>query len=199
MRRAFAPLLGALLLGGCATVPSVSLNTPEAQLKWRERDQQVARLSTWRCEGRLAMQVADEGWNATLRWSQFERVYEIDLRGPFGAGAVSILGSPWGVVVRSGDDPEVFGEDAQSLLRQRFGWMLPIASLEYWVIGRPDPGAVSEFDVDPDGRLVRLSQSGWTVEYKSYDAATGYDLPRKIFARNDNIGLRLIIDQWMLN
>jgi outer membrane lipoprotein LolB len=200
VRTALAPLLGALVLGGCSSLPPAPLNSPESQQKWIERNDQLARLSTWRYSGRIALQVADEGWNANVVWSQFESVYEIELRGPFGAGAVSILGSPWGVQVRNGDEPPVLGENAQQLLHQRIGWLLPIESLEHWVLGRPDPGADSKYDIDPDGRLVRLSQFGWTVEYKSYLTATpGYELPRKIFARNENIGLRLVIDQWTLN
>jgi outer membrane lipoprotein LolB len=200
VRTALAPLLGALVLGGCTSLPPVTLNNPESRQKWIERSEQLNRLSTWRYSGRIALQVADEGWNANLLWSQYEGVYEIELRGPFGAGAVSILGSPWGVLVRNGDEPPELGESAQMLLHQKLGWLLPIEALEHWVLGAPDPAADSSIDVDPEGRAVRLSQFGWTVEYKSYlPAAPGYELPRKIFARNENVGLRLVIDQWTLN
>ncbi len=200
MKFARAPLVGALLISACATTPTEPFNSPESQQRWRERSARLEQLSTWHFDGRAALQSGDEGWNATLAWSQFGEVYEIDLRGPFGAGAISILGSPAGVAVRGGDDPPVLGADASDLLLQHIGWPLPVESLEYWLVGRPNPNLASEMDVDASGHIVRLLQSGWTVEFKTYDSsAAEYALPRKIFARNQALALRLVIDRWILN
>ncbi len=201
MTRSLAPLLGALLLVSCATLPPPTTeNTPESQQKWLERTELLNRITTWKYDGRIAVRVADDGWNASVTWAQYDQVFEISLQGPFGAGAVSILGSPAGVRITSGDDPPLIGSSADNLLREKTGVSLPIRSLEFWAVGKPDPETESTYDLDANGKVIRLSQLGWTVDYKNYAATnSGVELPRKIFASNNKIGIRLVIDQWTLN
>lgn len=195
--RALAPLL--LALSACATAPSPPLNTPESLQLWQDRERTLAHVTHWRSEGRLALSNGGDGLNADYTWAQFGDVYNIALRGPFGAGAVTILGSPWGVAVRHSDAELLLGYDAQSLLHQHFGWTLPVDAVEHWVVGRPDPATTYEIDVDPSGRVVRLRQAEWTVEFKSYVAVGDLELPSKVFARNRNLGLRMVVDRWTIN
>lgn len=198
MTRALALLLFGFSIAACTTAPLQPLNSIEGMQRWQQREHALARVTTWRSEGRIALNSGDDGVNASYTWSQYDTVYDIALRGPFGAGAVTILGSPEGVAVRR-DDELLLGFNAQQLLLEKFGWMLPVDAVEHWVIGRPDPKAEHRIEVDNLGRIVKLHQADWVVEYKSYVPVGDLELPGKMFAHSHRVGLRMVVDQWTLN
>jgi outer membrane lipoprotein LolB len=87
------------------------------------------------------------------------------------------------------------GADAESLLREATGWDIPVRSLPRWVRGlRAEPAqAVVQFGAD--GRLARLAESGWTIDY-TWPSAADALLPARIEARRDDARVRLVIDRW---
>ena len=54
------------------------------------------------------------------------------------------------------------------LLEQTLGLRLPVTGLRYWVRGLPAPGPTALLQTDAAGRLTRLEQNGWVIEYPSY-------------------------------
>jgi outer membrane lipoprotein LolB len=91
----------------------------------------------------------------------------------------------------------------QGLLEELTGWRVPLARLPRWVRGLSDTPldelAAGRFRLDPQGRLLRLSEHGWTVEYERYAApADAPALPHFIEMRNDKVRIRLVIDDWQL-
>jgi outer membrane biogenesis lipoprotein LolB len=50
---------------------------------------------------------------------------------------------------------------------KRLGVRLPVNGLRYWVRGLPEPGSTPG-QTDADGRLTRLEQNGWVIEYPAY-------------------------------
>ena len=52
--------------------------------------------------------------------------------------------------------------------------------------------------IDTAGRLAMLGQADWQIEYLGYKKIDEIDLPRKIVLQNDQLTIRLVIDQWML-
>ena len=48
------------------------------------------------------------------------------------------------------------------------------------------------------GRLEYLQQAGWDIHYDRYKTVDALDLPARILLENDEIRVRLVIDQWQL-
>jgi len=190
--RAFTFPLLALLVTGCATIPPVD------GVGVLARDHGLASLSRWSFTGRIAVQAANDGWSGTLHWVQQDQNYAIEIRGPVGAGTVRLNRSEQGSVLHLSDDQSFTGRDARNLLIDHFGWDIPVDALQLWIIGRLDPARDKRYELDASGRLLRLHQSGWDVEYKRYVRSGDFDLPEKIFARNEQAQIRLFVDEWSM-
>ncbi len=50
----------------------------------------------------------------------------------------------------------------------------------------------------PDGRLARISQGGWTIDYRAWTAepALGIDLPTRLDANRGDARVKLVVDSW---
>ena len=75
-------------------------------------------------------------------------------------------------------------------------WSLPLSGLTDWVIGRPTSSTYEAIDSDTQGRLTRLKQDGWDIEYPSYKTVEGTDLPGKIVLKSPQIDLKLLVENW---
>jgi outer membrane lipoprotein LolB len=85
------------------------------------------------------------------------------------------------------------------LLAQVTGWQLPVTGLRYWIRGLPEPVAGQAQETrDEAGRLNRLEQSGWTIEYQKYQLVGDILLPAKLQLIHADISVRIVIDQWEL-
>ncbi|MDO9372494.1 MAG: lipoprotein insertase outer membrane protein LolB [Gammaproteobacteria bacterium] len=198
----------ALAVGACSTlpVPPASAADGAAETLWQQRQQALAALQSWNLNGRIAVLTAQQGWHAGVRWMEQDGGYHIHLDAPLGQGAAEIIGNRAGVVLRTGDG-EFSAESAEDLLEQRLGWRLPVSGLRYWVRGLPDTRApVEGHTLDAAGRLTRLQQAGWDIEFKRYASAGPLELPDKIFLTNNSAGnsastdatleIRLVIEHW---
>lgn len=192
--RAAAALALTLALLGCTTAPT---RPPAADPErvWQERRAALAELDRWRLTGRIAIQTEGEGWHATLHWRQQQSRYDIRLIGPLGQGSVRLTGSPGRVVLRT-EDGVSEAADPDWLLRRNLGWRVPVAALRYWVLGLPAPGPAADRTLDPYGRLARLEQADWTIEFQEYERRNGYELPSRIAVRNHRARVRLVVGRW---
>ena len=82
---------------------------------------------------------------------------------------------------------------SELLTRQVLGYPLPLTQLADWVRGR----ASVAFDVDDQGRPLRLRDDAWRIDYE-YDSDDAQALPSRLVAqRSDGVELRLRIDEWI--
>ena len=70
---------------------------------------------------------------------------------------------------------------------------VPVRSLRYWVIGLPEP--TSPYIATATG----FTQAGWLIDYKQMQSVDKQSMPHKITVSNEQVKLKLIIDQWVLN
>ena len=190
MRPAFWLVL--LLLSACASRPPLTTSHPpqwpaqaRAALDWRD----------WELQGRVALRVGDEGWHGGLHWRQREADYRIRISGPFGQGGIQLEGGPGRVSLQQGERV-ARARDAESLMQQELGWSLPLKGLDYWVRGVPRRPDQARLRFDDQGRLLRLEEAGWVVDYQAYDAGTVPPLPSRIALEHAGLRLRLVVDQW---
>jgi outer membrane lipoprotein LolB len=206
-----AGLLGlTALAAGCATAPSLPpVENPAAT--WQARQTELRPITTWKIQGRLAMRTAEEGWQASLNWVRKGERYRIDLIGPLGRGHLRLTRDDQGAELRDADQHVWRAENPEQLLYRTTGWRVPLDGLNYWVLGLPLPDTAASQELDPQGRLKTLAQSGWEIRFLEYTRYGSLDLPSKLFikrqghdangnpAEDATLEVRLVIENWALN
>src|ERR1700691_3800377 len=86
LRRLIGCIACAAVLAGCATTrPATGAAAPAP---WEQRLANLQQASTWQLQGRAAVALGKQGWQASLDWRQHADASEVHLAGPFGAGAL---------------------------------------------------------------------------------------------------------------
>lgn len=192
-----------LALCACEAIPTQPPQTIDTEQSWRARQQALSALSAWGLSGRIAIQTPTEGWHASMTWEQQGEAYAIQLSSPLGQGALQLNGDPSHVILRTSEG-EDSAQDPEALLERQLGWRLPVSGLRYWVLGLPDPNMPLELkELDGLGRLTRIRQSGWDIEFRRYAEGGRADLPDKLFLNNlsaePHLEVRIAVERWELN
>jgi outer membrane lipoprotein LolB len=189
-------LLALLVLAGCATTRE-SVDLPVLG-DWETRSEVLANVRDWEFKGRIAVKAGDDGFNGKFNWTQQDDAFNATVGGPLGIGTVLIESDGQSVMLTEEDGSKTVLQDAEMELRWRYGWTIPVSSLRYWALGIPDPKVpAAETELDDNGRLVRLEQSGWIVEISRYSEGGGQQMPRILSATNPDTRVRMIIDRWL--
>jgi outer membrane lipoprotein LolB len=180
-------LLGALLLGGCATPTPRLPATPPSQ----------AAPEAFLINGRIGVRHDGEGFSSNLSWRHHANEDEIQLRSPLGQTVAHIQRKAGSVTL---DTPEghYTAQSPEELTEHVLGWSLPLNGMQHWVLGRPAPDGASENELDDAMRITRLRQQEWNIEYRDYRMEGNYVLPSRIVMRNGSLELKLIVDSWEL-
>lgn len=192
--RVLAGLALALALAACQTVPV----TPAPSIAWSVRRPALQNLSRFGLNGRVAVAVGNQGFNAGLRWAQSDAVTRLTLTGPLGAGGVEVTADGADLSVVTSKGKRLGNADARAELESKLGFEPPLASLRYWVLGVPDPGAPASVQLDSQQRLTALTQDGWRVDYTAYMPAGAEWLPRLLTLHRAQVRVRMVVDGWQL-
>jgi len=74
-----------------------------------------------------------------------------------------------------------------------------VSGMHYWVRGLAAPDGAAQVQRDAAGLMTRLEQSGWVINYDRYQSVAGLSLPGKLRLERDDIAVRLVIDEWLLD
>jgi len=94
MRRLIGLIACCAVLAGC-----VSVRPAFAPVPWDQRLADLQRSSAWQLDGRAAVALGKQGWQASLDWRQRGAASEVHLSGPFGAGALLLKVTPAGLSI----------------------------------------------------------------------------------------------------
>tara|TARA_A100001391_G_scaffold165649_2_gene125591 strand:- start:1224 stop:1790 length:567 start_codon:yes stop_codon:yes gene_type:complete len=177
------PLL-ALLLSACQTRPVTTTDFT--------RPEQIQR---WEMNGKLGYRTPEDGGSATFDWDQTPRHGAIHFSGPLGFGSAELTWRPGSARLETGKG-EWRARSPGELAWHLTGFWLPVSALEYWSRGLVWPGAPAQAEEDDSGRLVRLRQLGWNLEFDRYQAVGQVTLPHRIKARQDDNHFTLLIREW---
>ena len=89
-------------------------------LGFDERRARLTAIPAWEMRGRIAVDTGERGFPATFRWRQEGERSTLVIRGPFGAGAVEVTGSPERMIVRARGEQHVL-EDPETDLSALLG------------------------------------------------------------------------------
>ena len=131
-----------------------------------------------------------------VRWEQRLQTFSIDLHGPLGGKTAAISGMAGKVEIQTSRGEHYLAKDPETLMRELFGYALPVTGLRYWVRGVPDPDQeVLVLELDGQGRLRHLSQAGWSIDYNRYHEGSPA-LPALIEVSGTGLDAKIIVDQW---
>ena len=182
MRRAAVLLAAGLGLGGCAELPQLA----------SER----ASLVEFELAGRIAVRHGEEAATVNVAWRHAPESDELLISSPVGGAIARIIRERGGVTLTRADGEEHRADDAESLTERALGFRLPLEGLADWVRARATAGPTSAAQYDAAGRLARLEQSGWRIDYLNYETAQSGAMPTRINLFYPGLELRLAIHDW---
>lgn len=182
-----------LVLTGCATAPDSNTAT-----SWPAYREHAASVTDWDLSAKVALRWRGGAESASLGWSQRAGRSEVDLSGPFGAGAVRIIHEKSTLQVMRGGERSVYDTSTPETLAAATGWPIPVDALRFWLRGLPDPDQPLEALQLDQGRASEIRQGGWVIAYAAYTGAGTGTLPAKLTLTHaaDAISLRLVNGQW---
>lgn len=154
-----------------------------------------AAIGTFALTGRVAVKVEQRGYSARLNWRHGAGGDRLRILSPVGTVIAQLEADASGATLTTADKKVYRSGDVQALTRDVLGWDLPLEGLQHWVVGRPEPTLpVQAEERDTRGRLTRLTQNEWRIDYLAYTGDSA--LPSRMLLAFDNLALRLIIDRW---
>jgi outer membrane lipoprotein LolB len=189
MRRVLLILLCFTVLTACVTNRRAPAPLPQG---WEQRVAYLQALSSWQLDGRAAVAVGTQGWQATLNWRQRGESAEVHLTGPLGVGALVLKRTADGLSMN--DAPPSDAVLAQ--LQERLGFEMPIDHLRFWLLGVPDPGAAFELKRNDQDRASQLTQADWKIDYDRYVPVDGDLLPGRLVLSREGVRVRIAVDRW---
>jgi outer membrane lipoprotein LolB len=190
MKQLAATILFAALIAGCRTAP------PIVPADWPAARAVRQSLTNWEMSGRAAVATEKEGYNAGLRWIQQGAITEAHLKGALGVGGVRVRAEGDALEVETSKGERLTAEEAGPALERAVGVQLPISALRYWLLGVPIPDVDAHEELDEQGRLKKLQQRGWTIEYDRYSHVAGSWVPGRTRLVNGPVRVRVIADKW---
>jgi outer membrane lipoprotein LolB len=153
-------------------------------------------VERWEFSGRIGVSAGEEGFNGKIRWWQDGDDFRATVSGPLGVGTVKIEGKGRRITLtdKKGEVTEL--QDAEIDLQLRYGWTIPVSSLQFWTLGIPDPEVPAVVQLGEDGLLAEMDQGGWHVNIDEYRDGGGQQMPRRLTAATTDAKVRLVIDNW---
>jgi len=186
-RRAIWLMAGCAVLAGCA-----AMHPARAPAPWEQRLADLQHSSTWQLDGRAAVALGKQGWQASLDWRQSGEASEVHLAGPFGAGAMVLKMTPAGLSLNGAPASDA----VMAQLQERLGFELPLDNLRYWLLGVPDPSSDFELTRNEQDRALHLTQAGWSIDYDRYMPNRGDLLPARLVLSRADTRVRIAVDHW---
>ena len=195
----FAWLIIVFILSGCATIS----DSPSAKIASKPSDlhklhmANLSQIKQFSIKGRIGVITQPKNFTAKMLWQHLPETDNIDIYSPLGSKVANITKTSQQVSLTDNKQKVLYAEDAETLTREHLGFSLPLSGLSYWAIGKPNHNSIAEMVTwDQYGRVDKIIQEAWNIEYKDYVDFEGYLLPKKITLTNEKITLKLIVDEW---
>ena len=182
-----------IFLSGCA---SVAPKAPDTTTPWKTRERALSALNHWQLSGKIAVIAPQDSGSATVDWQQTAEQYRITLLAPLGAGGMTLTGSDHHILLKTTDGKVAEASSPEALLRENGGLNIPVSNLRYWIRGLPAPGSNPQLQFDTFGRVSRIQQGGWNIDYLSYTRAYGLDLPSRMNITAAALKIKKMVYTW---
>ena len=185
--KSLAPaLLCCALLAGCSSAPVMQQARPVRET-----------IDSFAFNGRLGVNLGNRAHSMRISWEHMPRADLIGFSSPLGSQLARLRRDAAGASWETGDGERVEAASADELIARLADVPVPVDALALWVRGRVSVDAGVP-EVDSLGRLLQASDQGWQVRVLTYESELPNALPRIIEARQGEMKVRLVIEEWTL-
>ncbi len=149
----------------------------------------------WSFDGKIGVTTPKESMAGFIQWKQQKEAFDIYVTGPLGQGSTRIQGTAERATLTQGGKTHT-GVDPQQLIYQQLGWFFPLKNLPFWLKGKKAPFSPAQVELK-DGKLAKLEQDLWSVEFQRYDPY--YDLPERIKIRQGKWKFLIVVKNWSMD
>jgi outer membrane lipoprotein LolB len=196
-------ILSTLYLSGCVSKTAINLPQLNELLNKEQRINQLEKLSQWKITGKIAFIQGKKRESASLHWqiNEKKKSQTLNLTTFLGINVLSLtsLNNVHQVKV---DGEKHNSKNLEQLIYSLTGLTLPTKAMNLWLKGL----AYSENDSIiyhpqthlPQQLISRYNQKTWQVSYTKYRQFGLYQLPTKLTIKQDNLVIKISINQWGL-
>lgn len=181
-------------LAGCVTQPTIKPAADSAT--HAQHLKSLDGIQAFNLKGRIAVNANGKGYSGSVSWAHQPNQDSMDVFTPLGGKAAHIVKNAHEVSLTNAKGETISAQSVEALTEKTLGWRLPLSGLSDWAVGRPTAAPITHQAWDELGRLTQIEQQGWQIEYAQYTAYLNTVLPQKITLKNQNLQLRLVIEQW---
>ncbi|MEO6365618.1 MAG: lipoprotein insertase outer membrane protein LolB [Luteimonas sp.] len=192
-----------LMLAACHSQPVRQLPPLDpaiAAATQAQRETAMGSFDAWSLQGRVALSNGRDGGSGRIDWVQDRGRYDVRLSAPVTRQSWRLSGDADGARLEGLEGGTRSGADATALLLEATHWEIPVAALASWARGlRADAShGTATIRYGSDGRLARVEQGGWVIEYGDWRASAipGIELPNRLNASRGDARVRLVVDRW---
>lgn len=194
MKRCITAGLLVLLATACTTTAPRQGSDATLLAAQSAREAALAGQADWTMAGRLSVSAQGDGGSGRIEWQQRGADFEIRLSAPVTRKSWRLLSQGGQATIEGLEGGPRTGSDAEALLLEATGWRIPVGALGEWARGARARGPAT-IEFTPAGLPALISQQGWQVEYREWDDAEPAR-PRRVFARQGEATVRLVVEAW---
>lgn len=159
------------------------------------REAELAGQPGFALNGRIAVSGQGEGGSGSFEWRQSGADFDFSLRSPVARQTWRMQFSDGEAWLDGLDGGPHVSTDPEAMLRDALGWTIPVRALGFWVRGARASGSPAEIWFDAEGRVARLRQDGWQVDFRDWFPSEP-PMPRRVFAERESARVRLVVERW---
>ncbi|XOV77819.1 MAG: lipoprotein insertase outer membrane protein LolB [Aestuariibacter sp.] len=147
----------------------------------------------------MAFKSPEESFSATLHWRHNQNSSHMRLSKLLGGTLFTLDMDQTGATLVL-DGNTYHDDNAQRMIYQLTGWLIPIAQLQQWVQGLSGPESrYKSIEKHPSGTLLKLqSNNGWQVSYQNYQTVGTLSLPENLSIKRNGLRIKLRINDWYI-
>ncbi len=193
----------ALLLNGCASLLDSSKTPILYPQEVTERNQQMLAITDWKISGKIAFIHPEEKTSATINWQYLTSTssQRLDLTTYLGINVLH-LSSKDNIHTIKVDGNTFQGTNLAQLLHSLTGYTLPTDALTYWLKGLTyQKSDVIEYDQNtklPTRLISNYQDRSWQINYSHYKNINQHQLASKITIKQQELTIKLAINQWQV-
>lgn len=155
--------------------------------------QPPAMAASYAVSGKAVIRSPQGGQRLSFRWQQARGEYRISVWGALGVGRLQLSGTEQALLVSSGGRDAITGPAAQ-MMEQHLGWSVPLEAMGSWLLGEPANTLAQDLVVTDDrGRVTRLKQGNWEIEFSQYEWVNDQWRPKRMDITGGQISMRVVL------
>jgi len=190
-------------LTACSTLPEFSSSKPTITYSPSNHEAYLTQLNNWQVTGKIALISDESRESASLFWQNqpYKQQEKLALTTYLGINVLSIERNNKQYQITFNDETHEH-HDLEHLLWGVSGYQLPAKALKNWLKGLPnskkDKVTLMSGKETPFEIVSHYKGLTWVIRYQSFMNVDGVPLPQKISIKQNNLTIKLSINQWII-